>query len=104
MQSPLLHQHVVWWGLEFILPSAPASDSDTPTSGFDGAQLATLSAQPSAAVMEGAAAPPGFAVAIMAATAPAPMVAPVACSAVQRPESNLLCDAARHERSGVLLL
>jgi hypothetical protein len=102
MLSPHVHEHVFWWGLEFVVPSDPASDSGDSPSAASGSQLSavhsrassptidlersTLTVLPATAVISGD-------VAIV--TQPSARRAPSRC------EHNLLCDTARFERSGV---
>ncbi len=101
MLAPHAHQHVLWWGLEFVLPSLPVDDSGKPATDFDGTQLSALHASTSKATVD-AAAPLGLLLATIDFAAPSSATPqPVAARAAPRTENNLLCDAARHERSGV---
>jgi hypothetical protein len=102
MFAPLTHQHVFWWGVEFLLPASP--DDSQPTSDGENNAPLWIGTSPIAQRTVGLATSPLALIATFElATIQVVVVAPRQALGSPRPECNLLCDTARHERSGVQL-
>jgi hypothetical protein len=106
MLSPETHVHVLWWGLEFVVPAEPASPTTETPRQFDGTAPSMLAVQPSASAVDSASSSPPLSPPAELAVAVNVSLqrTTVAHGAAQRPERSLLCDAARLTRTGVQLL
>lgn len=102
--SPHLHQHVIWWGLEFVRPAPPAGENHVPASDFDDAQLGVLASSDNDEAIDAAPAVSAVVLADMQSLGDAPDGSKLLRGPAPRCECNLLCDAARRARTGVLLV
>lgn len=101
--SPHVHEHVFWWGFEFVVPADTTNGSGDSPSTLNAGKLGVLSGRTNTATVDLAPAPlPIFAFATIALGGE-PIVATSSHDdgPAIRQESNLLCDTARFERSGV---
>lgn len=94
------HVHVVWFGIELILPAGAGDCADTPESG-----AVLVAAVPSSETVVNDAQATVAAIVPLQAHMPGPVTATSEHPprVVDAARSILLCDAARHERSGVQL-
>lgn len=103
MLSPHTHQHVLWWGLNLVLPVDTSRESGN-SSDFDGTTVAATLARAASPTVELTLSPqivPAPAALLVPASPANSLAAHGHCG---RTEANLLCDTARLARSGVQLL
>jgi hypothetical protein len=101
--APHTHQHVFWWGIEFVLP-APLNDAGDDGGDKQTAKIDAVESFVSQEMLAATCAPLALPPLTISAGESADVPQPPSIVAELRPEANLLCDAARRACSGVFLL